>query len=58
MSRTPAPTVRVRARSQRELDTNDCSNLVTREAITAELDALPFLGALTCDTTTVVAGAT
>ena len=54
----PALTARVQARSHRGLDTNDCSDLVTREAITAELDALPFLGSLACDTTTVVAGST
>src|ERR1700733_1832252 len=58
MSVAPASTARVQARSHRGLDTNDCSDLVTREAITAELDALPFLGSLACDTTTVVAGST
>jgi hypothetical protein len=58
MSVAHASTARVQARSHRGLDTNDCSDLVTREAITAELDALPFLGSLACDTTTVVAGAT
>src|SRR5260370_5018157 len=58
MSVAPAPSARVQARSHRGLDTNDCSDLVTREAITAELDALPFLGSLACDTTTVVAGST
>lgn len=54
----PAPSARVRARAQRRLDTNDCSDLITREGITAELNALPFLGSLTCATTTVVAGST
>src|ERR1700761_702452 len=58
MSVAPVPTARVRARSHRGLDTNDCSDLVTREAITAELDALPFLGSLSCDTTTLIAGST
>src|ERR1700721_3707388 len=58
MCLAPAPTARVQARSHRGLDTNDCSDLVTREAITAELDALPFLGSLSCDTTTLIAGST
>src|ERR1700733_3957120 len=58
MSVAPASTARVQARSHRGLDTNDCSDLVTREAITAELDALPFLGSLSCDTTTLIAGST
>src|ERR1700677_2976156 len=58
MSVAPASTARVQARSHRGLDTNDCSDLVTREAITAELDALPFLGSLACDTTTLIAGST
>lgn len=53
---SPAPPVRVRARPHGRLETNDCSDLVTREAITAELNALPFLGTLTCDTAVVVAG--
>lgn len=58
MSIAPAPTARVQARAHRGLETNDCSDLVTREAITAELNALPFLGSLVCDTATVVAGST
>ncbi len=58
MSVVPAPTVRLHPRPRGDLDTNDCSDLVTREAITAELDALPFLGSLVCDTATVVAGST
>src|ERR1700722_14347297 len=58
MSVARASTARVQARSHRGLDTNDGSDLVTREAITAELDALPFLGSLSCDTTTLIAGST
>jgi hypothetical protein len=53
-----APPVRVRARPQGRPDTNDCSDLVTREGITAELNALPFLGTLKCSTAAVVAGST
>jgi hypothetical protein len=56
VSVVPAPSARVRVRPQGGLDTNDCSDLVTREAITAEFNALPFLGTLTCDTAAVVAG--
>ena len=56
MSVAHTSTARVQVRPHHGLDTNDCSDLVTREAITAELDALPFLGSLTCDTATVVAG--
>src|ERR1700728_4673753 len=55
---SPAPTARVRARPRGRLDTNDCSDLVTREAITAELNVLPFLGTLACATAVVVAGST
>src|ERR1700733_14890803 len=58
MSVAPASTARVQARSHRGLDTNDCSDLVTREAITAELNPLPFLGTLACATAVVVAGST
>jgi hypothetical protein len=54
----PTLSVRVRARPLGRLDTNDCSDLVTREGITAELNALPFLGELTCSTAAVVAGST
>src|ERR1700761_7976250 len=57
MSVSPAPPARVRARGQGRLATNDCSDLVTRETITAELNALPFLGTLVCATDVVVAGA-
>src|SRR5207245_5908121 len=35
-----------------------CSDLKVREAVTAELSALPFLGELTCPTSTVIAGST
>src|ERR1700744_1683884 len=58
MSVVPAQSARVRARSHGRLDTNDCSDLVTREAITAELNTLPFLGALACATGRMVAGST
>ena len=54
----PASTARVRARPRGRSETNDCSDLVTREAITAELNTLPFLGTLMCDTAVVVAGST
>ena len=58
VSGPPAAPVRVAARPQSGFDTNDCSDLVVRERITEELDALPFLGTLTCTTASVVAGAT
>src|ERR1700735_3026150 len=58
MSVAPASTARVQARSHRGLDTNDCFDLVTREAITAAPGALPVLGSLSCDTTTLIAGST
>jgi hypothetical protein len=58
MSVVPAQSARVRARSHGRLDTNDCSDLVTREAITAELNTLPFLGTLACATARMVAGST
>jgi len=44
-------------RPQRPLSSNDCSVAATRDAITAEFDAVPFLGELTCSHTSVVAGA-
>lgn len=52
----PAPPARVRARARGGLDTNDCSDGATRDAIATELNALPFLGSLACATTAVVAG--
>lgn len=39
------------------LRTNDCSSVEVRDRITAEFATLPFLGALTCQTDRVVAGA-
>ncbi len=52
------PPVRISARAAGGPDTNDCSDLSVREAVTAELTALPFLGELSCPTSTVVAGST
>jgi hypothetical protein len=56
MSTSPVPPVRVSARPLDRLETNDCSDLKVREAVTAELSAFPFLGELACSTSTVVAG--
>ena len=53
MSSSP---VRISARAVGGMSTNDCSDLTVREAVTAELTALPFLGELTCPTQSVVAG--
>jgi hypothetical protein len=53
MSMSP---VRVSARPTGLSNTNDCSDLKVREAVTAELTALPFLGEVTCSASTVVAG--
>ena len=47
MSASP---VRISARAFGAPNTNDCSDLKVREAVNAELDALPFLGSLTCQT--------
>ena len=58
MSTSSVPPVRISARAVGGPDTNDCSDLDVREAVTAELNALPFLGELTCPTSTVVAGST
>ena len=44
-------------RPQSPLHSNDCSVAAVRDAITAEFDAVPFLGELTCSHTSVVAGA-
>lgn len=55
MSASP---VRISPRALGDPDTNDCSDLEVREAVTAELNALPFLGELTCPISTVVAGST
>jgi hypothetical protein len=45
-------------RSQSPLSSNDCSVAAVRDGITAEFDALPFLGELRCSHASVVAGAT
>ncbi len=58
MSTSSASPIRVSARSPAKRGTNDCSDLKVREAVTAELSALPFLGALACSTSAVVAGST
>jgi hypothetical protein len=58
MSISPVSPVRVTARTHGRLGSNDCSDLKIREAVTAELTALPFLGALSCSTAAVVAGST
>lgn len=52
-----APAVRVVVRSQPGVRTNDCSDPAVAEQVTAELDAIPFLGTLRCDTDSLVAGA-
>src|SRR5690242_6723415 len=44
-------------RPQPPLRSNDCSVAAVRDAITAEFDAVPFLGELRCSHTSVVAGA-
>lgn len=53
-----ASVVRVSVRPQTAVRTNDCSDQAVADAINAELDAIPFLGTLTCDTDAVVAGST
>ncbi|OHV03831.1 hypothetical protein BKN37_13000 [Mycobacterium talmoniae] len=57
MSPTPPPVAAVSVRAQRHLDSHDCSTAAVRDRITAEFDAVPFLGTLTCSTDTAVAGA-
>ncbi|WP_167097552.1 hypothetical protein [Mycobacterium sp. DL592] len=52
-----APAVRVAVRPQSRVQTNDCSDPVVAAHVNEELDALPFLGVLSCDTPSVVAGA-
>ena len=53
-----ASVVRVSVRPQTSVRTNDCSDPTVADGINAELDAIPFLGTLTCDTDAVVAGST
>lgn len=47
---------RVPLRPQSPLSSNDCSVTAVRDAITAEFDAVPFLGQLHCSHASVVAG--
>ncbi len=51
-----ASAVRVSVRPASGMRTNDCSDPAVAERVTGELDALPFLGTLSCDTPSVVAG--
>ncbi|AQT78712.1 hypothetical protein B1R94_04780 [Mycolicibacterium litorale] len=51
-----ASTVRVSVRPQPPVRTNNCSDPAVAERVTGELDAIPFLGTLGCDTASVVAG--
>ncbi|MCV7177459.1 hypothetical protein H7H98_17160 [Mycolicibacterium sphagni] len=53
-----ASVVRVSVRPQPAIQANDCSDPEVALRVTSELDALPFLGTLTCDTDEVVAGST
>jgi hypothetical protein len=46
----------VAVRPQQRTDSNDCSVVAVRDRITADFDAIPFLGALTCSATIIVAG--
>jgi hypothetical protein len=48
----------VAVRASGPLRSNDCSDPLVREAITAEFATLPFLGTLSCPTTAVIAGST
>ncbi|MGB8405305.1 MAG: hypothetical protein WCE30_14690 [Mycobacterium sp.] len=50
------PTARLAVRSQPALLTNDCSDVQLRDRITAEVDAMPFLGELRCSHARLVAG--
>lgn len=51
-----AAVVRVSLRTQTPVRANDCSDPQVAQRINDELDAIPFLGTLTCDTEAVVAG--
>ncbi|KAA0110561.1 hypothetical protein [Mycolicibacterium sp. P1-5] len=53
-----ASVARVSVRPQTAVRTNDCSDPAVADRINGELDAIPFLGTLTCDTDSVVAGST
>lgn len=55
---SPAPSgAAATVRAQRALSSNDCSVASVRDEITAQFDALPFLGELRCSHTRVTAGA-
>jgi hypothetical protein len=51
-----ASTARVAVRPQEPLTSNDCSVAAVRDDITAQFDALPFLGELHCSHDRLVAG--
>jgi hypothetical protein len=53
----PDPSDYLKVRPQHGQRTNDCSIAAVRDAITAEIRALPFLGTLDCSADHVVAGA-
>jgi hypothetical protein len=53
----PRPSPRLELRPQRGQRTNDCSVAAVRDAITAQIRALPFLGTLDCSADRLVAGA-
>lgn len=53
-----ASVVRVSVRPQPPVRGNDCSDPTVAERINSELDGIPFLGTLSCNTDAVVAGAT
>ena len=62
MPTAPTPTngpdpVVVPVRAQGPVNSHDCSTPAVRDRITAQFDALPFLGTLTCSAETIVAGA-
>ena len=52
----PSSTAAVALRSLGALKSNDCATATVRDRITAEFEALPFLGSLSCSAGTVVAG--
>ncbi|WP_319434942.1 hypothetical protein [Mycobacterium sp. RTGN5] len=51
-----AAVAHVSVRPQAPVRANDCSDPVVAERVNRELDAIPFLGTLSCDTDAVVAG--
>src|SRR3569623_44946 len=53
-----ASVARVSVRPQTAVRTNDCSDPAVADRVNGELDAIPFLGTLACDTDAVVAGST